>query len=195
MIYLLLSALTAYRALFTKGNLLQGQHVLIPGIGGGVATSATLMASAIGAIVSVTSRSDVKRQKSLQLPITQVFDSHSDWNEHLKAESVDIILDSIGPATFKKYFDVIKPNGKIVMFGASSGDEITIPARNIFFPQINILGTSMGSNEEFIAMLQIMEKYTLRPIVDTVYPLKEIAQAFQRMEQGEQFGNIAILIE
>lgn len=189
-----LSALTAYRALFTKGDLRQGQHVLIPGIGGGVATFATLMASAIGAIVSVTSRSDVKRQKALQLPIAQVFDSHSNWKEYLKAESIDLILDSIGPATFRKYFDVIKPNGKIVMFGASSGDEITIPARAVFFPQINIVGTSMGSSEEFIEMLQFMEKHTLRPIVDIVYPLKETALAFQRMERGEQFGNIAILI-
>lgn len=190
-----LSALTAYRALFTKGDLRQGQHVLIPGIGGGVATFATLMASAIGAIVSVTSRSDVKRQTALQLPIAQVFDSYSNWKEHLKAESIDLILDSIGPATFRKYFDVIKPNGKIVMFGASSGDEITIPARAVFFPQINIVGTSMGSSEEFIAMLQFMEKHTLRPIVDIVYPLKETALAFQRMERGEQFGNIAILID
>lgn len=190
-----LSALTAYRALFTKGNLQQGEHVLIPGIGGGVATFATLMASAIGAKVSVTSRSEAKRRRALQLPIAHVFDSHGNWKEHLKGESVDLILDSIGPATFNQYFDVIKPNGKIVMFGASSGDEITIPARAIFFPQINIVGTSMGSSEEFIAMLELMEQHSLHPIIDTVYPLKETALAFLRMERSEQLGNIAILID
>lgn len=190
-----LSALTAYRALFTKGGLRPGQHVLIPGIGGGVATCAALMASAIGAEVSVTSRSELKRQKALQLPADHVFDSQSDWREHVKAGSIDLILDSIGPATFGKYFDVIKPNGKIVMFGASSGNEITIPVRGVFYPQINIAGTSMGSGEEFSAMLQLMEKYSLRPIVDMSYPLKEIAMAFQRMEQSEHFGSIAVVID
>lgn len=189
-----LSALTAYRALFTRGNLQQGEHVLIPGIGGGVATFATLMAAAIGAEVSVTSRSEVKRQAALQLPIARALDSHESWEEHLGDNSVDLILDSVGPATFDQYFDVIKPNGRIVMFGASSGDEITIPARALFFPQLHIIGTSMGSREEFIAMLQFMEQYSLHPIVDTVYPLKETALAFGRMERSEQLGNIVIAI-
>lgn len=194
-----LSALTAFRALFTRGNLQQGEHVLIPGIGGGVATFATLMATAIGAKVSVTSRSESKLQAFLQLPlaqpITHAFHSQDNWNSHLKSQSVDLILDSIGPATFDQYFDVIKPNGKIVMFGASSGDNITIPARAIFFPQVNIIGTSMGSSEEFITMLQFMEQHTLRPIIDTAYPLKDTALAFQRMERSEQLGNIAIAID
>ncbi|MNJ35991.1 alcohol dehydrogenase [compost metagenome] len=194
-----LSALTAYRALFTRGNLQQGEHVLIPGIGGGVATFATLMATAIGAKVSVTSRSEAKLQAALQLPLAQpiahAFHSQDKWNNHLKSGSVDLILDSIGPATFDQYFDVIKPNGKIIMFGASSGDNITIPARAIFFPQINITGTSMGSSEEFIAMLQFMEQHALHPIIDTVFPLNETAVAFQRMKRSEQLGNIAIKID
>lgn len=190
-----LSALTAYRALFTKGNLKKGEHVLIPGIGGGVATFATLMAAAIGARVSVTSRSESKRQTALKLPIAQVIDSNSNWKEYLKNDPVDLILDSIGPATFSQYFDVIKPNGKIIMFGASSGNEITIPVRAIFYPQINIAGTSMGSGEEFAAMLQFMEQHSLHPIIDTAYPLNETALAFQRMEKSEQFGKIAILID
>lgn len=190
-----LSALTAYRALFTRGNLKQGDHVLIPGIGGGVATYAMLMASAAGARVSVTSRSETKRQAALAHGADHAFDSRSDWKESMNGKTVDLILDSIGPATFQHYFDVIKPNGRIVTYGASSGDRMELAVRSIFYPQINIIGTSMGSSEEFIAMLQFMERHSIRPIIDSVYPLQDTLQAFQRMQQGEQFGNIGIRID
>jgi len=189
-----LSALTAYRALFTRGGLQQGEHVLIPGIGGGVATYAMLMALAAGARVSVTSRSGTKRQAALTHGAHHAFDSHSDWKKSMNGDTVNLILDSIGPATFPHYSDVIKPNGRIVTFGASSGDRLEIPMRSIFFPQITIIGTSMGSSEEFAAMLQFMEKHSLRPIMDQMYDLQDTVQAFHRMQQGEQFGNIGIRI-
>ncbi|AJS60877.1 zinc-binding dehydrogenase [Paenibacillus sp. IHBB 10380] len=190
-----LSALTAYRALFTRGCLQRGEHVLIPGIGGGVATYAMLMASAAGARVSVTSRSETKRQAALAHGADYAFDSHSDWKNSMNGDTVDLILDSIGPATFQHYFEIIKPNGRIVTFGASSGDRMEIPIRSIFFPQISIIGTSMGSSEEFTAMLQFMERHSLRPIIDRVYPLQDTIQAFQRLQQGEQFGNIGVRID
>ncbi|KKO55212.1 zinc-binding dehydrogenase [Paenibacillus sp. DMB20] len=187
-----LSALTAYRALFTRGGLQPGQHVLIPGIGGGVATFAMLMALAAGARVTVTSRSEAKRQAALSYGAHRALDSHSDWKEDIGARSVDLILDSIGPATFPRYFDVIKTNGRIVTFGATSGDNIEIPIRGIFFPQISIIGTSMGSSEEFAGMLRFVERHSLHPVVDNVYPLQEADRAFERMRQGEQLGNIGI---
>lgn len=190
-----LSALTAYRALFTRGRLKQGEHVLIPGIGGGVATFAMLMASTAGARVSVTSRNESKRQFALANGANHAFDTHSNWKDSMEVESVDLILDSIGPSTFLHYFDIIKPNGRIVTFGASSGDKLEIPTRAIFFPQISIIGTSMGSREEFDAMLQFMERHSLHPIIDSVYPLQDTALAFQRMQQGEQLGNIGISID
>ncbi|NUU63017.1 zinc-binding dehydrogenase [Paenibacillus agri] len=190
-----LSALTAYRALFTRGRLQQGEHVLIPGIGGGVATYAMMMALAAGARVSVTSRSEAKRQAALAHGAHYAFDSNGDWKESMNGNSVDLILDSIGPATFPHYFDIIRPNGRIVTFGASSGDRIEIPVRSIFFPQISIIGTSMGSSEEFADMLQFMERHGLRPIIDRIYPLQDTAEAFHRMQQGEQFGNIGIRID
>lgn len=189
-----LAALTAYRALFTRGNLKRGEHVLIPGIGGGVATFAALMAAAAGAQVTVTSRSEAKRAEALQLPVTRVIDSTSRWREELQHHPVDLILDSVGPATFDQYFEVIKPNGRIVMFGASSGDDLTIPARAIFFPQLQLLGTSMGSHEEFTAMLEFMEQHQIHPIMDSVYSLAETPLALQRMERAEQLGNIALRI-
>ncbi|WP_242280729.1 zinc-binding dehydrogenase [Bacillus cereus group sp. BfR-BA-01347] len=187
-----LSALTAYRALFTKGRLKCGEHVLIPGIGGGVATFAMLFAKAIGAKVSVTSRVENKREHAEKYGADISFNSTGNWEESLQGEKVDLIIDSIGPATFLKYFDVLKPNGRIVNFGASSGDTIELPLRALFYNQIDIMGTSMGSREEFNEMIKFIEKYQIKPIIDKVYSLEEAIRALSRMEHGEQFGNIVL---
>ncbi|MDF9527621.1 zinc-binding dehydrogenase [Bacillus cereus] len=187
-----LSALTAYRALFTKGRLKCGEHVLIPGIGGGVATFAMLFAKAIGAKVSVTSRVENKREHAEKYGADISFNSTENWEESLQGEKVDLIIDSIGPATFLKYFDVLKPNGRIVNFGASSGDTIELPLRALFYNQIDIMGTSMGSREEFNEMIKFIEKYQIKPIIDKVYSLEEAIRALSRMEHGEQFGNIVL---
>ncbi|MCY9043325.1 zinc-binding dehydrogenase, partial [Bacillus inaquosorum] len=190
-----LSALTAYRALFTKAQLKKGEHLLIPGIGSGVATYALFMAKAIGAKVSVTSRSEEKRKKALQLGADYAFDSYSNWDEQLQGEKADVVLDSIGPALFSEYFRHVKPNGRIVSFGASSGDDLSFPVRSLFFPQINVLGTSMGSCEEFYDMLAFIEKHRLRPVLDRTYPLEKACEAYTRMQEGRQFGNIGIVME
>ncbi|WII40097.1 zinc-binding dehydrogenase [Paenibacillus thiaminolyticus] len=190
-----LSALTAYRALFTRGRIRPGEHVVIPGIGGGVATYALLMAVAAGARVTVTSRSKEKRLRALELGAHQAFDSQCEWKDEIGGEAADLILDSIGPATFGQYFEVIKPNGRIVTFGASSGDRMEIPVRAIFFPQISIIGTSMGSRQEFEDMLKFIERHSIRPVVDRVYPLQDTVEAFERMRLAEQFGNIGLTIE
>ncbi|MFC9706563.1 zinc-binding alcohol dehydrogenase family protein [Paenibacillus sp. NPDC056933] len=192
-----LSALTAYRALFTRGALKQGEgeHILIPGIGGGVATYALLMAVAAGAQVTVTSRSEAKRKEALRLGATRALDSHTNWSLQNDLEPVDFILDSIGQDMFPKYFDIIRPGGRIVMYGASSGDDLTVPIRSIFFPQISLIGTSMGSREEFVQMLHWVEQQDIHPVIDGIYPLQDTAKAFERMEKAEQFGNLAILVE
>ncbi|XVM06227.1 zinc-binding dehydrogenase [Bacillus subtilis] len=190
-----LSALTAYRALFTKGQLKKGEHLLIPGIGSGVATYALLMAKAIGATVSVTSRSEEKRKRALQLGADYAFDSYNNWDEQLQGKKIDVVLDSIGPALFSEYFRHVKPNGRIVSFGASSGDNLSFPVRSLFFSQVNVLGTSMGSGEEFQAMLAFIDKHKLRPVIDRIYPLEKACEAYKRMQEGRQFGNIGIVME
>lgn len=191
-----LAALTAYRALFTQGVLKAGEHLFIPGIGGGVATYALLMAVAAGAKVTVSSRSEAKRAEAMRLGAFQALDSHADWGNMLNKDNpVDIILDSIGQVMFPKYEQIIRPGGRIVMFGASSGDELHLPIRSIFFPQISLIGTSMGSREEFVQMLNWVEQHQIRPVVDSIYSLRDTTQAFERMEKGEQFGNIAIQID
>lgn len=190
-----LAGLTAYRALFTKGKLKKGEHIIIPGIGSGVATFAMMMAKAAGAKVTVTSRSKEKRDIAQKYGADHAFDSYGDWNKGLNGEKADMILDSIGPATFPNYFEVLKQNGRIVNFGASSGNQIDIPLRALFSSQFSLIGTSMGSNEEFTQMLHFMEQHSLKPIIDRIYPLQETIQAFNRMKHGEQFGNIGLLID
>ena len=192
---LALSGLTAYRALFTRGRLQRGEHVLVPGIGGGVATFALLFALAAGATVTVSSRSPLKRSEALRLGATTALDSGDSWSASDVSRPVDLVIDGIGQAMFSNYTQVLRPGGAIVIFGASSGDRLDVPIRDIFFPQHTILGTSMGSREEFAQMLDWVDRHQIRPVVDRCYPLAETALAFERMASAEQFGNLAIAID
>lgn len=179
-----------------KSPIEKSEYLLIPGIGSGVATYALFMAKAIGATLSVTSRNEEKRKRALQLGADYAIDSYSNWDEQLQGKKADVVLDSIGPALFSEYFRRhIKPNGRIVSFGASSGDDLRFPVRSLFFPQINVLGTSIGSCEEFRDMLAFIEKYKLRPVIDCTFPLEKACEAYTRMQEGRQFGNIGIVME
>ncbi len=189
-----LSAMTAYRALFTKGDLQVGETVLIPGIGGGVGTFALRFAKAIGAKVIATSRNKKTLEKALSLGADKVLNSNDDWSKEIELNTVDLILDSIGPATFAKYFDIIKPSGKIISFGATSGSCIDLPLRSIFFPQISLIGTSMASTQEFNQMLEFIERYNIKPIVDKIYNLDDIYEALEDLRSGIRFGKIGISI-
>ncbi|OUM92067.1 zinc-binding dehydrogenase [Parageobacillus thermoglucosidasius] len=190
-----LAALTAYRALFTRGKLQPHQTVLIPGIGSGVATFALLMAKAVGARVIVTSRSEMKRKRAMELGADIAIDSESDWKEALSGEKVDLVIESVGPATWDKAMDALKVGGTIVSFGATSGDIVQINLRKLYFGQFNILGTTMGSHEEFREMLRFIEEHQIRPVIDIVYPLSAAKNAFKRMIEGMQFGKICLRIE
>lgn len=189
-----LAALTAYRALFTRGNIQEGQHLLLPGIGSGVATFILQMAKAVGAKVTVTSRSEWKREKALQLGADAAIDSAGDWNEQMNGEKVDIVIDSVGNATFQKSLNQLKPGGAFVVFGSSTEDEVTFNLRNFFYGQYNLLGSTMGSTEEFVEMLSFVEKNNIKPVIDTIFPLTEAVDALRRLEAAEQFGKIALSI-
>ncbi|GGE11982.1 putative zinc-type alcohol dehydrogenase-like protein YogA [Marinithermofilum abyssi] len=190
-----LAALTAYRALFTRAKIQPGEHVLIPGIGSGVATYALQFAKAVGAKVTVTSRSKMKRNRALELGADHAIDSHGDWEEAMKGEKADVVIESIGPATFLKSLSQLRPGGRMVTYGATTGDEVTLPLREFFYGQFNLLGTTMGSAEEFRAMLDFVCKQKIHPVIDKVYPLAEAAKGFLRMEEGEQFGKICFITE
>lgn len=189
-----LSALTAYRALFTKGKLTYGKHLLIPGISGGVANYALLFAKAIGAKVTVTSRDETKLKKAQQLGADRLLKTTDNWTKELENDKVDVILDSIGEVLFPQYFTVLKPNGNLVNFGRSSGDTVKLSLSALFFSQFNILGTSMGSKEEFEQMIQFLTKHRIKPIIDSTFELQDIKKAISHMETSGQFGNIAISI-
>jgi zinc-binding alcohol dehydrogenase/oxidoreductase len=190
-----LAALTAYRALFTRGRLQAGQTVLIPGIGSGVATFLLQFAKAAKATVYVTSRSEEKCKRALELGADKAIDSNKDWNESLGGKKVDLVIESVGAATFNKSLDQLRPGGTVVTFGASAGDDIQINIRKFFYGQYNLLGSTMGSAEEYKEMLQFIQTHQIKPVLDQMYSLNQFEKAFKRMEEATQFGKIGFSIE
>lgn len=189
-----LAALTAYRALFTRGKVEPGMKVFIPGVGSGVATFLVQFANAAGAEVFVSSRSKEKCAKALELGAYKAIDSNEDWNEVLEELKMDLVIESVGAATFNKSLDLLRPGGTIVTFGASAGDEVHLNLRSFFYGQFNLLGSTMGSAEEYIGMLQFIEKHEIKPVIDQIFSLNEFEQAFNRMERAEQLGKIGFRI-
>ena len=188
-----LSALTAYRALFTKGGVSEGMKVLIPGIGGGVANYLLQFAKAAGAIVYVTSRSQEKLGMALQHGAKKGLLHDEDWVEGIGGK-VDVVIESVGAATFDKSLDAVRRGGTIVTFGSSTGDLVTFDLRKFFYGQYTLKGSTMGSFEEYEAMIRFVEDHDLHPVVDAMYPAEEFREAFQRLENAEQTGKIALQI-
>jgi zinc-binding alcohol dehydrogenase/oxidoreductase len=189
-----LSALTAYRALFTKGNVSKDDTVLIPGIGGGVATYLLQFAKAVGATVYVTSRSKDKLEQAAKLGADKGIQSEGNWNELLEKGKVDIVIETVGAATFHQSLNQLRKGGKMVLIGSSTGDKIELNLREFFYNQYTLKGTTMGSAEEYQAMLEFIEKHTIRPIVDKVFKIEEFEEAINRLEKGKQFGKIGFAI-
>ncbi len=191
---LALSALTGYRALFTKGNLKAGETVLIPGAGSGVATYLISFAKNIGARVIVTSRSEEKRQQALELGADIALDTSGDWKQELDGEVVDLVIESVGRATFNRSLEVLKKGGRIVVFGATTEDTVELDLRNFFYSQFQLLGSTMGSREELREMIAHIEKYETRPVVDKTFTLDDAVEAFDYLEQSKNFGKVAFKI-
>lgn len=192
---LALSGLTAYRALVTKGKVTANDTVFIPGAGSGVATYMIQFAKALGARVIVTSREEAKRKAALELGADIALATNDDWPEELAEESIDIVIDSVGAATFNRSLSLLKQGGTFVLFGATAGDEVRFNLREFFYGQYHLLGTTMGSREELREMLKFIEKHNIKPVVGHSYPLDQIADAFQLLEENKQYGKIAITIE
>ena len=189
-----LAALTAYRALFTRANVKPSDTVLLPGVGSGAVTFLLMFAKAIGCRVIVTSRSEEKRRRALELGADLAIDSASHWDEVLKGEKADIVIETVGAATFDQSLAQLRKGGTIVTFGASAGDEVRINIRTFFYGQYNMLGTTMGSRDEYREMLQFIRRYHIKPIIDKVFPLSEAEGALRRLEDAEQFGKITLQI-
>jgi len=189
-----LAALTAYRVLFSRANITENDTVMLPGIGSGVLTYALKFAKAIGARVIVTSRSEEKQEAALNLGADVAIDTHSDWNDELKHETVDVLVESIGGATFDQSLSIIRKGGTIVTFGATTEDEVKIDIRKFFYGQFNLLGSTMGSREEFQHMLHFVKTHNIKPELDHMFKLSEYAQAFTYLRDSKNFGKIGFTI-
>lgn len=191
---LALAGLTGYRALFTKGEIEASDTLFIPGAGSGVATYLIQYAKNIGARVIVTSRSEEKREHALELGADRAIDSESNWQQELAEETIDLVIDSVGRATFNRSLDVLKLGGRIVIFGATTEDSVDFNLRKFFYGQYQLFGSTMGSREELRDMLVHIEKYGMHPIVDCVFKLEDAQQAFDYLAEGKQFGKVVLQI-
>jgi NADPH:quinone reductase-like Zn-dependent oxidoreductase len=193
-----LSGLTAYRALFTKARLRPREKVLITGIGGGAALWALQFAIAYQAKVYVTSGSDEKLARAKELGALGGFNYRDpEWSTKAQKEAggFDIIIDSAGGSQFGRFIELAVPGGRIVNFGRTAGNISDISTRMLYWKQITIFGTTMGTRDEFLSMLEFLESRTLRPVIDKVFPLSQINDAFQRMRSADQFGKIVLEIK
>ncbi len=189
-----LGGLTAYRATFTRGNVTSADTVLITGVGGGVQTFVLLFCKHAGARVVVTSSHDEKLQRAKALGADEAFNYRSDpeWYKAARKIGIDIAIDSAGGEALARAIDVVKPGGRIVTYGGTTGDAKIRPF-SIFWNHKDVLGTSMGSPQDFEAMLQLFEG-GLHPVVDRIFELDEIVAAAERLEHADQFGKVVLRI-
>ena len=194
-----LAALTAYRAVATRAQVKAGETVLVTGVGGGVATFAVQIAKALGARVLVTSGSDEKIERAKQLGADGGANYKTqDWAKEITAltggAGPDVIVDSAGADTLETAVKIVKPAGRIVFFGATNGLAPGLDLRRMFFKQLNVLGSTMGSPREFAAVVKLYNDHQLKPAVDKVFALTDAPAAHQRMEEAGQFGKIVLQI-
>jgi NADPH:quinone reductase-like Zn-dependent oxidoreductase len=192
-----LTFLTAYSMLRTKANLLPGQGVLITGIGGGVACASLAIAKHLGCRVCVTSRHQWKLDKAQTLGADlAVLDSGQDWSKDVRAwtknRGVDAAVDSSGKATHIKCIKSLGRGGAYVTPGCTSGPDAVTDLARIFWNQLRILGSTMGTNEEFAEVAALYRSGALRPVVDKVVDVASGADAYARLESSEQFGKVVI---
>lgn len=192
-----LAGVTAFRATFTRGELRSGETVLITGIGGGVQTFVLLYAKAAGARVVVTSGSDEKleRAKALGADVAVNYKRDADWHKTVRKTggTIDLAVDSAGGDTFGKVLSVVRPGGRVVTYGGTTGDA-KIRMFPLFWNQLDIRGSSMGSPADFRAMLEFVSKHRIAPVIDRVYEMEDVVAAAQRMNEAGQFGKIVLRI-
>lgn len=190
-----LGALTGYRAMFTQGLLQAGQTVFIPGGSSGVATLMIQYAHAIGAHVIVSTRSKEKSEFLKTMQTIRVIDTDDNWQKVLANESIDLVIESVGAATFNRSLQTLKKGGRLVVFGATTDDEVTINLRDFFYSQYQMLGSTMGSRDELKSALHLMEAHAIRPVIGNTYSFDKIEQAFADLKQNKYIGKLAVSID
>ncbi len=177
--------LTAYRMLFTRGAVVPGMTVLVQGAGGGVATALTVLGSAAGIRVWVTSRSPQKREQALALGADRAFES----GERLP-ERVDAVMETVGQATWQHSIRSLKPGGKLVVSGATSGQAPPAELNRVFFLQLSVIGSTMGTRDELHRLIRFCLERDIRPAVHATMPLTDAREGFQAMQDGDHVGKI-----
>jgi len=177
--------LTAYRMLFGTGRAQPGQRVLVQGAGGGVATAAIRLASAAGLEVWVTSRDEQRRARALELGAAGAVGP----GERLPVR-VDLVVETVGAATWSHSVRSVRPGGTIVVAGATTGDPAAMEIQRLFFLEIAVLGATMGSRQDLEQLLAFLARTGVRPVVDSTVPLARVGEGLARLARGEQFGKV-----
>jgi len=191
--------ITVWRMVVTNAELKPGEHMLILGIGGGVATAALQLAKHMGAHVIVTSSSDEKLEMAKNWGADHGINyRRSDFAKEVRAltgkRGVDVVVDCVGGDGWSKSLAALAKGGRLVTCGATAGANPATDIRRIFWNQLKIFGSTLGSREEFRQLLTFMQNSGVRPIIDQLFPLKEAAEAQRRLEQARQFGKIVLQI-
>jgi NADPH:quinone reductase-like Zn-dependent oxidoreductase len=179
--------LTAYRMLFTQSGLRPGDRVLVQGAGGGVATAAIALARAAGFVVWATSRDDAKRARALELGAHEVFEPGA----RLPAR-VDAVVETVGKATWSHSMKSLRPGGTLVVSGATTGSDPSADLSRLFFLQLRVVGSTMGTAAELEALLRLCAATGLRPLVDQEIALADARQGFERLVQGDVVGKLVL---
>ena len=191
---------TAYRMLVTKARLAEGEWVLLWGIGSGVATAALAIAKAVGARAIVTSSSDEKLARARELGADAAV-NHASANVALEVKritgdhGVDVVVEHVGEATWRTSLQVVRPEGRIAVCGATTGANPPANLHRIFWKQLTIYGSTMGTAADFAAAYDLVLSGRARPVVDRVFPLADAAAAHEYLESGRQFGKVVLAID
>jgi NADPH:quinone reductase-like Zn-dependent oxidoreductase len=182
--------LTAYRMLFTKARLDPGATVLVQGAGGGVATAAIALGSAAGVRVWVTSRSEEKRARATELGADAAFEPGARLPER-----VDAVLETVGEATWDHSIKSLRPGGTLVLSGATSGRSAATDLGRVFFLQLSVLGSTMGSRDELERLARFCADRRVRPLVHATMPLAAAREGFRAMADGELVGKVVFSVQ
>jgi NADPH:quinone reductase-like Zn-dependent oxidoreductase len=178
--------LTAYRMLFTQGDLKPGETVLVQGAGGGVATALITLARAAGLTVFATSREEKKRQRALEIGAHEVFESGA----RLPVK-VDAVMETVGKATWSHSIRALRPGGRIVISGTTSGPKVDdAELTRIFFLQLSVIGSTMGTRHELARLVEMMHATGTKPLIDHTLPMDQARDGFAAMAKGDLFGKI-----
>ncbi len=189
---------TAYRMLVTKARLAPGEWVLAWGIGSGVSTAALAIAKALGARVVVTSSSAEKRRRALELGADEALDHGAEdvpaRVRELTGGGAHVVVEHVGEATWQRSLASARPGGRVVVCGATTGPNPPAALHRIWWRELQVLGSTMGTAEDFAGAYALVASGRARPVVDSVFPLAEARAAHERLERGEQLGKIVLRI-